>query len=236
MRINRYLAECGLCSRRAADKMVEDGFVRINNKKAILGDVVKEGDKVFAHGKLVERVKEKFVIAYHKPPGVVCTFEPAENDNLKNHLDIKERYYYIGRLDRESEGLLLLTNIGDIVNPILRSSEEKEKEYWVTYLQKPKEEQIKKMAAGVDIGDDRGLTKPCKITKINAQTYKIILTEGRNRQIRKMAVAVGLRVTQLKRMRVMFIELGQLKSGAFRYLNQDELNKLFKFCNLNVNS
>jgi 23S rRNA pseudouridine2604 synthase len=198
----------------------------------VLGDQVNDGDLVVVNGKEIKAIEKKFVIAYNKPRGVVCTFDSREKNNLYNHLKIKDRYYYIGRLDRESEGLLLLTNIGDIVNPILRSSSEKEKEYLVTYLQKPKPAQIQKMSQGVDIGDDRGLTKACSIKKVSSYTYRIILTEGRNRQIRKMAIAVGLRVSQLQRIRVMFLELGKLKSGEFRYLDDSELQKLFVACNL----
>ena len=234
MSINRFLADCGICSRRAADKIVEEGRVRINGKVAVLGDVLADGDAVLVDGKRVEQVTNRFVIAYNKPRGVVCTFEPSENENLKKHLSIADRYYYVGRLDRDSEGLLLLTNIGDIVNPILRSSSEKEKEYVVTYMQKIKDDQIREMASGVDIRDDRGLTKPCKITKINSQSCRIVLTEGRNRQIRKMAVAVGLRVKDLQRVRIMFLKLGDLPLGQFRYLTDEELNKLKTICGIKI--
>jgi len=229
MRLNKYLASQGLCSRRQADAWIEAGRITLNGVTAKLGDIVEEGAVLLVDGKPLDTTAKpkRILIAYNKPEGVESTQDSRNPRNIDAHLKFSgPRVFMIGRLDVGSEGLLLLTNDGDLVNPILRSQFNHEKEYVVVYDKSVNDDQLHDLMMGVDIGDDRGLTKPCRIERLGGNRLKIILTEGRNRQIRRMAEAVGLRVVRLKRIRVMNVELGDLKRGEWRYLTPAEENAL----------
>jgi 23S rRNA pseudouridine2604 synthase len=223
MRINKFFSDQGICSRREADRWVEEGRIQINSKVAKLGDQIHEDDIVALDGKILDRRKKKLVIlAYHKPVGIECTSDPRSENNIIDAVNYPERVVHIGRLDMMSEGLILLTNEGDLVNLILRGRYGHEKEYLVTYDQ-PIDRRIKEIfETGVDIGDERGPTKPCRVELVGSRRAKLVLTEGRNRQIRRMAEAVGLRVMRLKRIRVLNILLGDLPSGQWRHLTAAE--------------
>lgn len=227
MRINKFFTEHGFCSRREADRIIEAGRVSINQARAKLGDQVEEGDKVFLDGKeLVPPDKTPIIIAYHKPIGIECTSDERVENNIINAVNYPERLVHIGRLDLMSEGLILLTNLGDIVNKILRRRFAHEKEYVVIYDRLVTYEDVRLLGSGLDIGDPEGPTLPCKVTQIGSRRIQLILTEGRNRQIRRMSEAVGLKVIRLKRVRVMNIKLGELKKGTWRHLTSVESKEL----------
>lgn len=229
MRINKFFTEHGICSRREADRWVEAGRVTINGVPAKPGDQVQNGDRVMVDGKPVTiKAKRRVVIAYHKPVGIECTADPNVKNNVISALNYPERVFYIGRLDVMSEGLLLLTNIGDLADQISRARNQHEKEYEVTFHQVISESQIAQLRAGVDIGDeDRGITLPCPVERLGPKQVRITLREGRNRQIRRMADAVGLNVARLKRVRVMSIRLDDLPENRWRELSDAEIAGLF---------
>jgi 23S rRNA pseudouridine2604 synthase len=228
MRINRWFTDQGLCSRREADRWIADGRVTINGRKAELGSQVSRDDKVALDGKpLASREKRPIVIAYNKPVGIECTSDPKVPDNIISAVNYPERLVHIGRLDQMSEGLILLTNRGDIVNGILRSEFEHEKEYLVELSSPISDEAITLLSRGVDIHDGRGRTKPCYIERRGDSRLKIVLTEGRNRQIRRMAEVVQNHVKRLERVRIMHVRLGPLARGEWRHLSADELRELF---------
>ncbi|MDN6279767.1 MAG: 23S rRNA pseudouridine(2604) synthase RluF [Psychroflexus sp.] len=224
-RINKYLSEAGYCSRRAADKLIDHGRVTINGLVPEMGTKVKEGDKVAVDNKSVENEGAKnLYIALNKPKGIVCTTDTrVEKDNIIDFMDYPERIFPIGRLDKPSEGLILLTNDGDIVNKILRSSNDHEKEY-IVWTQEPiTDEFIKRMSNGIPILDT--MTNKCKVEKLNERTFKIILTQGLNRQIRRMCEYLGYHVAKLKRIRIMNIQL-DTPVGEWRYLTEKEFTEL----------
>jgi 23S rRNA pseudouridine2604 synthase len=227
IRINRFFTEHGVCSRRAADKHVEAGRVRINGVVAKHGDSVAEGDRVSFDGKLVA-VPEKrpVVLAFHKPPGIECTSDKRVPENIIDAVGYHERIFHIGRLDKWSEGLILLTNRGELVNQILRARGRHEKEYLVEVDVPISEQSIRRMRSGIVIQGRR--TLPCRVQRMGPRTFRMVLTEGRNRQIRRMCEAENLRVKRLLRVRVMNIELGTLRSGRWRRLRDDELTVLEK--------
>ena len=226
VRINKYLAESGKCSRRQADKLIADGEVFINGRVAKLGDRVLPGMKVSFHGENVKNnVKRKYIML-NKPVGIICTADPNEPDNVVSFIDHDDRIYPIGRLDKDSEGLLLLTNDGDIVNRILRASEKHEKEYEVRVDKAVDYDFVKKMQSGVHILDTT--TLPCKVVKTGERTFNITLTQGLNRQIRRMCEALGYEVRSLRRIRIMHLRLGNLKLGKWRNLSPTELSELFR--------
>ena len=224
VRINKYLADSGKCSRRAADKLIEDGEVFIDGRVAVLGDRVLPGMKVTFRGENVKtNVKRKYIML-NKPVGIICTADPNEPDNVVSFIDHDDRIYPIGRLDKDSEGLLLLTNDGDIVNKILRASEKHEKEYEVRVDKAVDYDFIKKMENGVHILGTT--TLPCKLVKTGEKTFNITLTQGLNRQIRRMCEALGYEVRSLRRIRIMHLRLGNLKLGKWRNLSPTELSEL----------
>ena len=226
-RINKYLSEVGYCSRRAADKLIEQGRVTINGEVPLMGTKIVEGDKVCVDGKAVSKSGEAGVyIALNKPTGIVCTTDTrVEKDNIIDFLNYPKRIFPIGRLDKASEGLILLTNDGDIVNKILRARNNHEKEYIVYVNKKINADFVRKMSQGIPILDT--VTRPCKIKKIGENCFKIILTQGLNRQIRRMCEYLGFKVTKLKRIRIMNIKL-DMKVGEYRYLSTAELEELHK--------
>ena len=225
VRINKYLSEAGICSRREADTVIASGKVTIDGKAAEMGSRVMPGQKVFYQGKEVKKQEKQVLIAFYKPVGIVCTTDTKrEKDNVIDFLKYPERIYPIGRLDKDSEGLLLLTNDGDIVNKILRAGNHHEKEYLVTVNKPLTAEFLKGMAGGVPILDT--VTKPCVIEQTGKCSFKIILTQGLNRQIRRMCEYFGYRVMTLKRVRIMHIQLGHLLPGTYRNLTDAELKRL----------
>lgn len=226
IRINKYLSEIGYCSRREADKLIAQGRVTINGIEPELGTKVAENDSVEVDGKKVQRKEEEYVyLALNKPVGIVCTTDTKrEKDNIIDYVNYPKRIFPIGRLDKPSEGLILMTNDGDIVNKILRSKNNNEKEYIVRVNKPITDDFIFKMSNGVPILDT--ITKKCKVEKLNDFSFKIILTQGLNRQIRRMCDELDYRVVKLKRVRIMNILLKDLPYGKHRELTKEELSDL----------
>ena len=222
IRINKYLSEAGICSRREADRMIEEGRITVNGKKAESGQKVSLEDEVCADNIPVHKNEKKVLLLFNKPRGIVCsTKQQFDETTVTDYLDYPLRVYPVGRLDKESQGLLLLTNEGDLVNKIMRAGNRHEKEYKVTVDKEITEQFIKKMSEGVPILDT--VTRPCTVKKIGKYTFSIILTQGLNRQIRRMCAAFGYEVKDLVRIRIMNIRLGSLKEGAYRKLTDEEL-------------
>lgn len=228
IRINKFLSEAGVCSRREGDKMVQDGRITIDGKIAMAGDRVFPKQVVMLDGKMVKKEEEEIFLAFYKPKGIVCTTANTENgEKIKNVVDYihyPKRVYPVGRLDQASEGLLLLTNQGEAMDKILRSRYEHEKEYFVKVDHKITQEFLEKMAQGVPILDT--VTKPCKIWQEDPFSFHIIITQGLNRQIRRMCEYFGYRVVHLRRDRVMNITLDGLKKGRYRHLTAKEVKDL----------
>lgn len=225
VRINKYLSEQGYCSRRAADKLIEKGRVTLNGAVPEMGTKVAPDDEVRVDGKLIAAKKAKHVyLAFHKPVGIVCTTDTrVEKDNIIDYIGYPDRIFPIGRLDKASEGLILLTNDGDIVNKILRARNNHEKEYLVTVNRPVTREFVNAMAGGVPILDT--VTRKCFVEQTGKNTFRIILTQGLNRQIRRMCEYLDYRVTRLKRVRIMNINL-DMPLGTWRDLSRDELSEL----------
>jgi 23S rRNA pseudouridine2604 synthase len=229
VRINKFLSERGICSRRQADSLIALGRVGINGKQALLGDQVSESDLVTVDGHEVSVKPEPTYLMYNKPTEITCTTERKISGNIIDAINYPGRIFPIGRLDKDSSGLIFLTNDGDIVNQILRAQFGHEKEYIVETARPFTEDFIKKMSKGVDIGDY--ITKNCKTKMINQSTFSIVLTEGKNRQIRRMCEALGARVRKLTRIRIMNIKLGDLKVGEWRKIPAPELVELKNILN-----
>ncbi len=225
MRLNKYISETGLCSRREADAWISQGRVTINGMRAELGSQVNDGDEVRVDKRVVGAKKKKQVyICLNKPAGVTCTTERHIKGNIIDFVGHSERIFPIGRLDKDSDGLILLTSNGDIVNEILRSENNHEKEYVVTVDKAITETFLSGMANGVRILDTT--TKPCKVWRIGKNVFSIVLTQGLNRQIRRMCEVFGYEVRRLQRVRIINIKLGALKIGQWRNLSQAELHGL----------
>ena len=224
MRLNKYISETGICSRREADQWIAAGRVRINGQPAELGTKVEAGDRVEVDGKPVGMATQHVYLALNKPVGITCTTERHIAGNIVDFINHRERIFPIGRLDKDSDGLILLTNNGDIVNEILRAEHGHEKEYVVTVDRPVSNEFLYGMAHGVDILDTR--TQPCQVRLIGKNVFGIILTQGLNRQIRRMCAVFGYNVRRLQRIRIINIRLGELKVGQWRDLTQDELRGL----------
>lgn len=226
MRINKYISETGIVSRREADKLVAAKRVTINGVVAELGSVVAPEDDVRLDGRPLGVKKQHVYIVLNKPVGITSTTERHIKGNIVDYVNHPERIFPIGRLDKDSEGLILLTNNGDIVNAILRAENNHDKEYIVTVDGPVTSAFIKAMSSGVEILDT--ITKPCEVTAMSEHVFRIILTQGLNRQIRRMCAALGLRVVRLQRVRIMNIKLNGLKNGAWRNLSQQELVELHR--------
>jgi len=220
--LNKYISSTGICSRREAEKLIVDGKVTINGKPTQLGNRVTEGDVVKINGKLLQVKPKTLYIAFNKPIGIVCTTDSKERKNIIKFINHPERLFPIGRLDKPSEGLIFLTNDGDIVNKILRAGNNHEKEYIVTVNQTITTNFIQKMSQGIPILGT--VTKKCFIEQLNKNTFKIILTQGLNRQIRRMCEYLDYNVTKLKRTRIMNINLDNLKVGEWRALTSEEMH------------
>jgi 23S rRNA pseudouridine2604 synthase len=221
VRLNKYISETGLCSRREADKWIESGRVTCNGVPAALGTKVAQGDEIRVDGTLIGVKKQPIYIALNKPVGITCTTEAHIEENIIDLVGHSERIFPIGRLDKDSEGLILLTNDGDIVNEILRSENNHEKEYVVTVDRPITDLALSMMAGGVKIMG--AVTKPCKVTRIADDAFRMILTQGLNRQIRRMCSALGYKAQRLKRVRIINIELGALAPGQWRDLSASEV-------------
>jgi 23S rRNA pseudouridine2604 synthase len=226
VRLNKYISETGVCSRREADKWIEAGRVTLNGERAHLGLKVGAQDEVRVDGRVVGAKKKPIYIALNKPIGVTCTTEVHIEDNIIDLVGHDERIFPIGRLDKDSEGLILLTNDGDIVNEILRSENEHEKEYLVRVNRPITDLALSMLAGGVKIMGE--ITKPCRVERIDRESFRMILTQGLNRQIRRMCSALGYRVQGLRRVRIMNVELGALRSGQWRNLTDAEMASLLR--------
>ncbi|HLO56239.1 MAG TPA: 23S rRNA pseudouridine(2604) synthase RluF [Saprospiraceae bacterium] len=222
--LNKYISETGLCSRREADKLIEAGRVKINDVVARKGNRATATDKVYIDDVLITKETKPVYIALNKPVGIVCTTDQREPDNIIDYLGFQERIFPIGRLDKMSQGLILLTNDGDIVNKILRAGNYHEKEYIVTVNKPIDSSFIKSMSAGVPILDT--VTNPCKVRQIDEFTFKIILTQGLNRQIRRMCEYLDYHVRSLNRVRIMNISLDGIDYDTWRYLTEKEISEL----------
>lgn len=233
VRINKFISETGYCSRREADKLVESGKVTINGVVALLGSQTTEGDDVRVNGQPLSSQSAGHVyIMLNKPVGITSTTERHVRGNVVDFVDHTERIFPIGRLDKDSEGLILLTNDGDIVNKILRAEGKHEKEYMVTVNRAVTSSFLQGMASGVKILGQR--TLPCEVTRVSDRVFRIILTEGKNRQIRRMCAAFGYDVRQLVRVRIMNIDLGSLRTGAWRDLTEREREELGRMLDYNL--
>lgn len=226
VRLNKFLSEAGVCSRREADRLIEAGKVLVDGKRAETGMKISPSQEVKVGKKVVSRGNEMVLLAVNKPIGVVCTEEKKEKNNIIRFLKYPTRVTYIGRLDKDSEGLLLMTNNGDIINKMMRAGNRHEKEYQVTVNKPLTPEFIEKMGAGVPILDT--VTRPCKVKAVGKYKFQIILTQGLNRQIRRMCEYFGYKVTKLKRTRIMNIELGNLKTGEYRKVTAEEIGELYE--------
>lgn len=228
VRINKYLSEAGVCSRREADRQVEAGNVTVDGKKAEMGTKVFPGQQVLFLGKPVEKEEEMILLAFHKPAGIVCTAEKREKNNVVDFIGYPKRIYPVGRLDKDSEGLLLMTNNGDIVNRIMRAGNRHEKEYLVTVNKPVTDSFLRGLAGGVPLVELQTTTRKCRVEQTGKRQFKIILTQGLNRQIRRMCEYFGYRVEKLVRTRIMNIELGNLKSGTYREVTGEEYHRLLE--------
>ena len=226
IRLNKYIASSGLCSRREADVLIEKGKVTINGVVAVQGTKVNDEDIVEVAGRKIRPDDDMVYIAFNKPLGITCTTDKRDTSNIIDYIGFDERIFPVGRLDKNSSGLILLTNDGSIVNKLLRAENGHEKEYLVTVNRPYDKEFIKSMESGVPVLGQ--LTLPCKLKPAGDRTFKIILHQGLNRQIRRMCEYLGYKVTKLKRIRFMNIMLGDLETGKWRYLTPDEKKELLK--------
>lgn len=232
MRINKFISETGFCSRREADRLVESGKVTINGVKAELGSQAEDGDDVRINGQPIKEKRKHVYIALNKPVGITSTTERHIQGNIVDFVGHKERIFPIGRLDKDSEGLILMTNDGDIVNRILRAEGRHEKEYIVTVDREVTPSFLRGMSTGVKILGE--MTLPCTVTRISDRVFRIILTEGKNRQIRRMCSAFGYEVRKLKRIRIMNIHLGEQVTGTWRELTPAEKSELSSLLDYNM--
>ena len=236
-RINKYLSSHGVCSRREADRMVAEGRVLVDGKTAVMGEMVDDSNTICIDGRQISSASpEQIIIAFNKPVGIVCTTKDRHNkNNIVDYIRYPERIYPVGRLDKESDGLILLTNDGDLIDAMMRGSAGHEKEYIVKVNKEVTEEFLARMEAGVFLKELNLTTRPCKAEKIGKFTFRIILTQGVNRQIRRMAGELSYHVNAIKRVRVVNIELANLKPGEFRQVKNDELQVLYNSCSVNKN-
>lgn len=226
IRINKYLSESGVCSRREADRQIALGNVMIGNQTAEVGDRVLPGQQVLFRGQEIQKEAEEILLLVHKPVGIVCTAEKREKHNIVDFLSYPKRIYPVGRLDKDSSGLLLMTNQGDLVNKIMRAGNMHEKEYLVTVNKPLTQEFLRGMAQGVPLKELQIMTRKCLVEKVDVKTFRIILTQGVNRQIRRMCEYFNYRVVALQRVRIMNLKLGDLAPGTYREISARELAEL----------
>ena len=233
MRLNKYLAHCGICSRRDADRLIEQGKVQVNGQDAVQGQTVTAEDKVTVSGKQVQNKKRTVVLAFYKPSGVTCTERDAHAEKMiSDVVHYPVRLTYAGRLDKDSEGLLLLTNDGDLIQEMMRGANRHEKEYTVRVDKEITPEFLTKMSGGIYLKDLEVKTRECVLEKTGKYSFSIILTQGLNRQIRRMCEACGYRVKNLKRVRVMHVTLKKLKPGEYYELSEEEVRRLYRDCGI----
>ena len=228
IRLNKFIADCGHCSRREADRLIEAGKVLVNGKVAEMGMRVTDDDKVMVDGKVLKREEKTILLIFNKPPGITCTAAKDDETNVVDYINYPKRVYPIGRLDKYSEGLLLLTNRGDLVNGIMRSRYGHEKEYIVTVDRVVDDNLLRKLSSGVYLKELDVTTKPCKCQKVARNKFSMIITQGLNRQIRRMCEECGCRVMKLKRVRILDIKLGDLPVGEYREATEKELDSVMK--------
>lgn len=232
MRLNKYISESGVCSRREADRLIAAGRVTVDGKKAEPGMQVDDQNDVRIGKRRIHSQSEKTVLAFYKPAGIVCTEDMGEKKNIIRFLDYPVRVTYAGRLDKDSEGLMIMTNDGDLINRMMRARYGHEKEYRVTVHKPLTDEFLRRMSEGVHITDKEknidATTRPCKVEKIGKYTFSIVLTQGINRQIRRMCDACGYKVTKLVRTRILNVRLDGLKCGTARKLTEQELKQLYE--------
>ena len=226
IRINKFIADSGICSRRAADKLIEEGKVIVNGNVAVSGMKVLDSDEIIVDGKAISREEEQLYFAFNKPVGIVCTAEKKEKNNIIDFIGYGKRLMYAGRLDKDSEGLIIMTNDGELINSLMRARENHEKEYIVKVNKDIDRDFIYKMSNGVYLDELEVTTRKCKVEAVDNRTFRIILTQGLNRQIRRMCDANGYKVVSLKRERIVNIKLGNLKPGEMRPLTNKELEDL----------
>ncbi len=232
VRINKYLSAAGFCSRREADRLVEAGRVSIDGRIAGMGDKVSDGQKVQVDNKDISVEEEKILLVFNKPAGIVCTTTDSQGaNNIVDYIGYNKRIYPIGRLDKDSHGLILMTNNGEIMDKILRSANGHEKEYIVEVNKDIDDEFVKNMSNGVYLEELERTTLPCRVYKDGKRKFRIILTQGLNRQIRRMCDNLGYRVVDLKRIRIMNIVLGDLKEGSYRNVTDKEYSRLLSMLN-----
>lgn len=233
MRLNKYLAHCGVCSRRDADKLIERGSVLVNGRQAQAGQLVGDGDQVSVSGRQVQGVQETVVLAFYKPLGVTCTEKDAHAERiLSDVVDYSVRVTYAGRLDKDSEGLLLLSNDGDLIQAMMKGANRHEKEYLVRVNKEITPEFLEKMSRGVYLEELDITTRECEIEQKGRFVFRMVLTQGVNRQIKRMCRACGYHVRALKRIRVMHVTLGDLKPGEYRQLSTKDVERLYRDCGL----
>lgn len=236
IRLNKYLAQCGLCSRRDADKLIEQGKVSVNGKIPEVGQKISSMDVVKVNNKIVQNKEQKVVLKYYKPVGVTCTERDVHAQyKVTDMIDFSVRVTYAGRLDKDSEGLLLLTNDGDLINRIMRSANRHEKEYLVEVDRPITEKFLSAMSKGVYLKELEITTRRCTVKRIDSYTFSIILTQGVNRQIRRMCSTMHYHVKSLKRIRIMNILLGDLKPGNYQQIEKNELKELYHMAGSIIN-
>ncbi|MBO5564031.1 MAG: rRNA pseudouridine synthase [Lachnospiraceae bacterium] len=233
IRINKYLASCGICSRREADALIEAGAVTIDGKTALPGDRVTQDNTVKVNGKRVQSASRSVVVAYYKPVGVTCTEkDPHAEKTIRDAFRYPVRLTYAGRLDKDSEGLLLMTNDGDLIHAMMQGAHRHEKEYLVRTRRKISDEELQRLRKGIYLRELEEKTRPCEVLRLGDYTFSIILTQGLNRQIRRMLSAIGQEVKILKRTRVLNVRIGKLKPGEQRTLSDEETRALYEAAGL----
>ncbi len=232
-RLNKYLAQCGVCSRRDADRLIEKGEVLVNGRQAQAGMTVDDGDEILVSGRPVRGVQEPVVLAFYKPFGVVCTEKDVHAESIVSDLvDYPVRVTYAGRLDKDSEGLLLLSNDGDLIQAMMKGANCHEKEYVVRVNREITPDFLEKMSGGVYLEELDITTRKCQVEQMGRFVFRMVLTQGVNRQIKRMCIACGCRVRELKRVRVMHVTLGGLKPGEYRELDREDMERLYRDCGL----
>lgn len=226
MRLNKYLAETGLCSRREADRIIEAGLVTVDGRAATLGEDVSDTNHILVRGKEIKRESQKVLLIFNKPKGIVCTAEKREKNNVIDYIDYPIRIFPVGRLDKDSRGLLLLTNEGELANSLIRARNAHEREYEVRVDGDITSDFIERMSRGVYLPELNETTRACKVKKLSKNSFSIVLTQGLNRQIRRMCKECGRKVLDLKRIRIENLTLGNLKEGEYKKITDKERQSL----------
>ena len=230
VRLNKFIADCGVCSRRQADALIEEGRVTVDGVTAVMGEKVTSAQRICVDGKDIQDDGKTVIIIFNKPVGLVCTTAEDEKDNVVKYINFHRRIYPVGRLDKDSQGLLIMTNRGDLVNGIMRSRYDHEKEYVVTTYQALNDRFLDALSKGVPILDT--VTKPCTVERLGKYRFRIVITQGLNRQIRRMCQHFGYEVRELKRVRILDIQLGDLPEGEWRFATKAERKTLMRYAGL----